>query len=988
MIQQQHDVGKNESDDSSSDGDFAFDSLDLSGVDFDNVATPTTFDESALAAERRVLLSCSFNLDGATVHYSANDTAAQSNINTKEHHSEHAASSSIQELENYLAEGKYCEILRGTFAQEFFHGLEPSGTAGTLVASTLRDRVLSICTDSTSCVKVEFLAIAALNLFLQLNYTGPSLEKMAKEHMMNDDLGMSNNPLRGIDPHPCFVKLLHGDTDQEQDTEKNDFLLTAPRRNTNYQNSVLTELAVDGDWPSQTCQVPYLLLLARSILATLANPSRPQWTHAVGSTTTTTTNNNNIQDSILPESFAVASSQLFAVHLWSARAVVAHQRLLQSRKGESSVTLWDETQYIFQTNILTKFCANLEMEIDDETFDRRVQAATVMLEWGLAQHHFYQPNSKLAFQKAMDYSLVKVEVTGAVGKRTKFQQEATAQMLVKAVSSTRPKNTGSEEEKRKIKAQMVEHSEEEILLERINYDNTQENEIQHLSILDQAILLSLCLDVKNNNPADGLTGEQMGAYLARVLDHHDDWMVYSTALLERSWLEFERSHGRERAILQMQALSDQHTNRLTITQSTFESIEESAPVQDRLRNLHIIVYPPRWSMLADLAERYAAMGIVTSAAEIFADIEMWDEVVECYTRAGKSSKAEQIVRERLAKMETPRMWAALGDITNEPEHYEKALKLSNGRFSNAYVSLGKFYFEQSEIVKAAEYYRKAVKIRPLLPSVWFRLGTISMQLKDWAAALSAFTEVVQQEPQEADAWANVAAVHMHNKNPSEAYPALNESLKYNRNNWRVWNSKLYTCIDLKKYDEAIQACQTLLDLKATTNYAEKIPDLEEKCVRAIVVATLKIFQDHREDKVALDSARRTLSRLHDLLDRMTSSAKAEPWVWETFAMFNEAVGRDEEVLENLMKEYRSLQANKGWETDQFQVQKVIQVVAHISHFHTSDGSKDSLIKCRFLLRGVINKIKQAYMDASKIPSELEKLENILLDVECNLESMK
>jgi hypothetical protein len=121
---------------------------------------------------------------------------------------------------------------------------------------------------------------------------------------------------------------------------------------------------------------------------------------------------------------------------------------------------------------------------------------------------------------------------------------------------------------------------------------------------------------------------------------------------------------------------------------------------------------------------------------------------------------------------------------------------------------------------------------------------------------------------------------------------------------------------------------------------------------------------------------------------MTSSAKAEPWVWETFAMFNEAVGRDEEVLENLMKEYRSLQAYKGWETDQFQVQKVIQVVAHISHFHTSDGSKDSLIKCRFLLRGVINKIKQAYMDASKIPSELEKLENILLDVECNLEFMK
>jgi hypothetical protein len=73
--------------------------------------------------------------------------------------------------------------------------------------------------------------------------------------------------------------------------------------------------------------------------------------------------------------------------------------------------------------------------------------------------------------------------------------------------------------------------------------------VKHLTVLDQTILLALCLDVKNSNPDDGLSGEEMKAFLARVLDHHDDWMVYSTALLE-SWLEFEQNHGRERAILQ------------------------------------------------------------------------------------------------------------------------------------------------------------------------------------------------------------------------------------------------------------------------------------------------------------------------------------------------------------------------------------------------------------------------------------------------------
>ena len=105
-------------------------------------------------------------------------------------------------------------------------------------------------------------------------------------------------------------------------------------------------------------------------------------------------------------------------------------------------------------------------------------------------------------------------------------------------------------------------------------------------------------------------------------------------------------------------------------------------------------------------------------------------------------------------------------------------------------------------------------IKPLSPQIWFRLGAFSMRLEDRDTALRAFTEVVEQEPEEGDAWANVAAIHMHNENPGEAYPALNEvskhtvlkvneyfsfltlflllqSLKLNRNNWRVWVSKVY-----------------------------------------------------------------------------------------------------------------------------------------------------------------------------------------------------
>lgn len=61
-----------------------------------------------------------------------------------------------------------------------------------------------------------------------------------------------------------------------------------------------------------------------------------------------------------------------------------------------------------------------------------------------------------------------------------------------------------------------------------------------------------------------------------------------------------------------------------------KTIEDSAPVQDRLRFLCSLSFPPRWELRRDLARRYAGMGVLGSAASEFVDLEMWEEAVECY----------------------------------------------------------------------------------------------------------------------------------------------------------------------------------------------------------------------------------------------------------------------------------------------------------------------------------------------------------------------
>eukprot|EP00577_Skeletonema_sp_RCC1716_P002040 CAMPEP_0113401494 /NCGR_PEP_ID=MMETSP0013_2-20120614/16727_1 /TAXON_ID=2843 ORGANISM="Skeletonema costatum, Strain 1716" /NCGR_SAMPLE_ID=MMETSP0013_2 /ASSEMBLY_ACC=CAM_ASM_000158 /LENGTH=1106 /DNA_ID=CAMNT_0000286715 /DNA_START=112 /DNA_END=3432 /DNA_ORIENTATION=- /assembly_acc=CAM_ASM_000158 len=934
----------------------------------------------------------------------------------------------VKSLFNLLENGQYADMLRSQTALDLF-GTEIDGSDELSMVEQIKSKILAyFAPKATSesaiakCQELELIGIASLNLFLQLNYCGPSMDRGIKP----EEGEVAAHPLDGINPHGMFESLAKKENEKAPSTCVSPLPLSAstpipeedesapegdnvpsnqatetvivPLKETNttnyFHNAVLSELAVDGEWPFQVCAAPYFLLLARSILSTLAEATSPfrWWSSAKpsGNLVDALTGANESSASM----FAAGASHLSSTSHWSARAIVAHRRLISTRRddddGEACPTLWNEAERTF-SRCINDFCDNETAFKDSER--NAFVASAIMLEWGLAQHHFRKSGrGKASFNKALEYSKLEVEVTGADGVRTKYQTKMTAQYLVRAKPNVSEADGNDTDAKNKahVEKQMIKHddvSDDALLLEKIRFENADDNVHFNLSIHDQSILLALCLDVKNDNPMDGLTGMQMFAYLARVLNQHDDWMVYATGLLERAWLECERTHGRERAILQIQALADQHSNRLTLTQSTFKSVEEdSAPAQDRLRHLHGIVYPPRWDMLRDLAERYAKLGIVTSAAELFEEIELWDDVVECYRIAGKSNKAEEVVRARLAEKETPSMYAALGDITNDPKCFERSLELSHGKYYDSHVALGKYYFDKGDMKTALKYFLDGLEIKPLLPAVWFRVGTISMQLKEWDTALKAFTEVVQQEPEEGDAWANVAAIHIHRRNAAEAYPALLESLKQNRNNWRVWHSKLYTCIDLKKYDEAIQACVELINLKARRNAKEGVEPLEEKCVRAIVGGTVRKYQEAREakDEIGIDSSKRTLVRVRELLDKIESSTKIEPWFYELSAHFNDELGWEEECFNDLMKEYRTLNSAKGWEEDSVKVGKMVTLMRDISKHHKKIGTKESLTKAKFLLNGVVKKVRSAY-NYTEPSKEAEELDALLLEVKQLLE---
>ena len=142
-----------------------------------------------------------------------------------------------------------------------------------------------------------------------------------------------------------------------------------------------------------------------------------------------------------------------------------------------------------------------------------------------------------------------------------------------------------------------------------------------------------------------------------------------------------------------------------------------------------------------------------------------------------------------------------------------------------------------------------------------------------------------------------------------------------------------------------------------------------------------MFHSSRGDEVALNSWRRTLSRVHALLDRMCVSDNPEAWVFEIMTFFHEQTGQEaEQILDTLMKEYRSLQANANWEKDDHLVRKVCQTASHIASIHMNEKSRQSLTKARFIVRGVIQTVRAVRPEDSALPKEFSQTETLLKSI--------
>ncbi|KAJ7031893.1 hypothetical protein C8F04DRAFT_1004517 [Mycena alexandri] len=502
------------------------------------------------------------------------------------------------------------------------------------------------------------------------------------------------------------------------------------------------------------------------------------------------------------------------------------------------------------------------------------------LEQGLLQHVISQ--DKLAaeyFVKAARATGMEYELTGALGKRTKFQQSELSQLVLLAESrlqiEERSKDSNSVEPSSN-RGQVPETLplNDDTLLEQTAFTSSSpsaHSRLAHLDPssqpalhpLDQSILLAMCLNVKNTSPVHGLTGEQMTPYVARVISHPLNWSVHTMALLLRARLESNRTRTVERATLQLQALIEQMPT-------------ADAPIAERLRYAHSLPLPSKWEMEKELATRFLSLGAVRSALDIFERLEMWEEVVKCWQAMERRDKGVGIVRDllegrkaeadvvlargkaatteaRRANMDLTReakLWCLLGDLEpeNAVEHYERAWTVSGQTAGRAMRSLGGYYFSRAEYAQAIACLKKAVAINPLLSRSWFILGCACMRVEDWAEAKTAFSRCVSIDEEDGESWSNLASMYMRMgvnnemeesasgsaavpfENKLLAFRALKQGLRSAYENWRMWYNYMIVSMEVGELSETCRALGRVIENRGAEAVDE---DVLERLVNAV-----------------------------------------------------------------------------------------------------------------------------------------------------------
>jgi len=563
---------------------------------------------------------------------------------------------------------------------------------------------------------------------------------------------------------------------------------------------------------------------------------------------------------------------------WALRCCLTHVKVLEEKSDELHGTIEGIVEKVGKEGW--------------EWADTPECQAVFLLEAARCHIHYHdiKEADKLVEQAA---KLVGLEVreTGALGKRTRFQQTDIPQFTLDVVNDDRRSVVDREVDVAELPKDL--RLEDEVRLEKIKFVESGREDVVVLSGVQQAVVMGRFQVRLKALPMDSLTGEEVMPYLTTVLGHHRAWAFKCQALLARSNLESRDRRSVERALMQVQTVVDNLSEVSTSTSNT------------RLHLLYCSGLPPIWDVERQLGKLYISLGSTKSALEIFLRLEMWDEVILCYNQLGFRHKAAEVIQQELDKVKTPRLWCLMGDATDNVECYHKALELSGNKSARAFRCLGLHHYYKKEYQVCIPHLEQSLERSSFQLDVLLRLGYAAMQVLEWEVAARAYRKYCAIEQDNFETWNNLGNCYIRMGQKERAWRVLLEAVKCDYDNWKVWDNLMILSTDLGIFDEAIRAYHRLLDVKQAHSDAQVLEILVTAVMTNIV------------DRDGNDSCKYKAAVLK-LLGRVTSMQPKEAAPWRLYGKIlgeGESEEEKQRASQCLQRATAVASGVRGWEKD-------------------------------------------------------------------------
>lgn len=169
----------------------------------------------------------------------------------------------------------------------------------------------------------------------------------------------------------------------------------------------------------------------------------------------------------------------------------------------------------------------------------------------------------------------------------------------------------------------------------------------------------------------------------------------------------------------------------------------TAPADERERMLwlHALPWPVRWELRAEMAQRYPSLifpaffwfkfpslpcsymgvGMLRSATDLFAQLELWEEAVTCLKVTEDVEKARAMAEERIAIRPESGLLCLLAEMTQDPVHAQRAWDLSGGKYARAQRTLARMAFNRGDKDACISHFQLSLALNPLFEDAWFTM---------------------------------------------------------------------------------------------------------------------------------------------------------------------------------------------------------------------------------------------------------------------------